>query len=139
MPQPEIRISVLPDTGDERGSSFQTGPEWIEFLGTVDDAHIATILPGHVRGNHYHKRRREVIAVLHADTWEMAWDRGEDTAVKVEKFSGSGAVILEVEPLAAHALANTGNAPLWIMGLSNGEWDANAPDAFARKLLPRPE
>ena len=137
MSQPELRFTVLEDSGDERGSSFQTGAEWIAFLGKLDDAHIATILPGSIRGNHFHKQRREAMAVLFTDEWQFAWDRGEGTAVSVKQFSGTGAVLVEVDPLVSHAVANTGKALLWIVGLSNGAWDPNARDAYPRKLLPR--
>lgn len=138
MTLPELRITVLPDSGDHRGSSYQTGKAWIDFLGSVDDAHIATILPGAIRGNHFHVRRREVIAVLHSDAWRVAWDRGAGTAVTVREFAGEGAVLLEVDPLASHAIGNTGQAPLWIIGLSNEAFDAEAPDSLPRQVLPVP-
>jgi len=134
---PEVRFRRLVDSGDARGLSFQTGTEWIEFLGRLEDAHIATILPGAIRGNHYHLRRREAIAVLFNDVWELAWDQGEGTETRVERFAGGGAVLLEVEPQASHAIANTGREPLWIVGMSNGAWDADVPDSFPRGLLPR--
>lgn len=132
----QVRFSVLKDCGDQRGSSFQTGSEWLAFLGSMDDAHIATILPGAVRGNHYHRLRREAIAVLFTDAWRLAWDRGEGTEVIVHDFSGAGAVTIEADPLAAHAIANTGRAPLWIVALSHGAWDPVAPDSYPRRLLP---
>ena len=138
MPLPALRITKLPDSGDQRGSSFQTGSDWLTFLGSVVDAHLATILPGAVRGNHFHRRRKEVIGVLYSDGWQVAWDHGAESVVTVQKFSGSGVVLLEVDPGASHAIFNSGRAPLWIIGLSNGAWDPNSPDAFPRNLLPRP-
>jgi len=138
MSQPDVRFTILENSGDQRGLSFQTGQQWIDFLGKLDDAHIATILPGAIRGNHYHLQRREVIAVLFNDEWQLAWDRGFDTAASVKQFSGAGAVLVEVDPGASHAVANTGTTLLWIIGLSNGAWDPSAPDAYPRILLPRP-
>jgi dTDP-4-dehydrorhamnose 3,5-epimerase-like enzyme len=135
-PMPLVRFTVLKDSGDRRGSSFQTGSEWLAFLGSIDDAHIAAILPGAVRGNHYHRLRREAIAVLFTDAWQLAWDQGEGTEVRVEHFSGAGAVMVEADAQAAHAIANTGSAPLWIVALSHGAWDPNAPDSYPRRLLP---
>jgi dTDP-4-dehydrorhamnose 3,5-epimerase-like enzyme len=136
MSLPELRFRNLKDTGDVRGSSFETGTDWIAFLGKVDDAHITTLLPGCVRGNHYHVRRREVIVVLSSDEWQLAWDQGADTAVTLKQFGGGGAVVVEVDPLASHAVSNSGKAPLWIIGLSNGAWDIDEPDAFPRKVFP---
>jgi dTDP-4-dehydrorhamnose 3,5-epimerase-like enzyme len=136
MGLPGMRIVEMADSGDERGSSFQTGQEWLGFLGGIDDAHSATIVPGYVRGNHYHKRRREVIAVLFADERQLAWKRSDETEVETRIFSGSGAVLLEVEPLVAHAIENSGQGLLWIVGFSHGALDPEALDSYLRKLLP---
>lgn len=138
MPLPQLRISVLEDSGDERGSSFAPGTAWISFLGKVDDAHITTLLPGCVRGNHYHIHRREVLVVLFTDEWQLAWDQGAETGVATRRFSGAGAVLVEVDPLASHAIANSGKSPIWIVGLSNGVWDPRSPDAHHRRVFPRP-
>jgi dTDP-4-dehydrorhamnose 3,5-epimerase-like enzyme len=136
MPIPELRFTILTDSGDARGSSFQTGSQWLEQLDKLADAHIATLLPGHVRGNHYHVERREVIFVLYADEWQLAWDLGEGTQATVQTFIGSGAVIIEVDPYVSHAVANTGKELLWIIGLTNGIWDPQAPDSYPRKVFP---
>jgi dTDP-4-dehydrorhamnose 3,5-epimerase-like enzyme len=138
MTRPELRISVLKDFGDIRGSSFQPGPELITFLGNLADMHIASILPGCIRGNHFHIKRREVILVIFADDWRVAWDQGTDTQVTVKSFSGFGAAVVEVDPYASHAVANTGKALLWVIGLSNGSWDACDPDSYPRIVLPAP-
>lgn len=139
MSQPELRFTVLKDSGDRRGSSFQPGIDWLTFLGKLEDTHVTCLIPGCVRGNHYHVQRREVIFVLFTDEWQLAWDHGVDTTVSLNQFCGFGAVIVEVDPLASHAVANTGKNPLWIMGLSNGSWDVADPDAYFRKLLPQPQ
>jgi hypothetical protein len=134
--QPGVKVTVLEDSGDQRGSSFATGPAWLAFLGKIEEAHITTLLPGHVRGNHYHVQRREVIVVLYSDEWQLNWDRGAETAIERRQFSGAGAVLIEAERLATHAVANTGKLPLWIVALSNGVWDPASPDTHARKVFP---
>lgn len=136
MSSSDVRITVLEDSGDQRGSSFVPGHEWLTFLGKIEDAHIATLLPGHVRGNHYHVQRREVIIVMFSDEWQLNWDGGAETAVEKRHFSGTGVVLIEAERLAAHAVANTGKRPLWMIGLSNGIWDPQSPDTHVRKVFP---
>lgn len=136
MSPSDVRITVLEDSGDQRGSSFAPGHEWLTFLGKIEDAHIATLLPGHVRGNHFHVQRREVIIVMFSDEWQLNWDRGAETAVEKRSFSGTGVVLIEAERLSAHAVANTGRHPLWIIGLSNGIWDLQSPDTHVRKVFP---
>ena len=139
MSQPELRFTVLKDSGDRRGSSFDPGTDWITFLGKLEDAHITTLIPGCVRGNHYHVQRREVIMVLFTDEWQLAWDHGVDTVVSLNRFNGCGATVVEVDPLASHAVANTGKEPLWIIGLSKGAWDVHDPDAYSRNVFPQPQ
>jgi hypothetical protein len=135
MSKPQLRISVLADSGDQRGSSFKPGITWLQFLKDVADTHITTLLPGHVRGNHYHVHRREVLVVLFMDEWQLSWDEGAGTNACSRGFSGTGVAVVEIDPLASHAVANTGHLPLWIVGLSNGVWDAKVPDSHPRKVF----
>jgi dTDP-4-dehydrorhamnose 3,5-epimerase-like enzyme len=138
MDWPDIRFTTLDDFGDNRGSSFSAGTAWLSFLGALDDAHITNVLPGFVRGNHYHSRRREVLIVLFTDNWRLNWDNGEATLIKSRQFHGAGAVIVEIDPLSSHAVANTGKSLLWIIGLSNAAWNAQSPDAGHRQVFPIP-
>ncbi len=139
MPRPELRITVLPDTGDQRGASFSVGADWARFLRNVGDTHITTLLPGHVRGNHYHANKKEILMVLFQDAWQLSWDCGADTAVSATPFSGAGAILVEVDPLAAHAVVNTGTSPLWIVGLSDQPFDSRNPDIHPRRVYPSVE
>lgn len=131
-----ITFRDLPDTGDRRGESYSIGSAIHAYLGAkIEDAHLATVLPGALRGNHYHRARREVILVLYRDAWVFAWDTGEHTPRQSRSFTGTGAVMIEVTPLASHAMRNDGTQPLVLLGLSDGPYEANAPDAFPRSVL----
>jgi oxalate decarboxylase/phosphoglucose isomerase-like protein (cupin superfamily) len=134
---PELRFTLLNDHGDVRGASFTAGTAWLEFLGRLEDVHITTLLPGYSRGNHYHANKKEVLIVLFEDRWQLSWDNGEATEVTAQHFSGTGAVLIEVDPLSSHAITNTGHVPLWILGLSNAAWDASDPDAHPRQVVPQ--
>jgi len=130
-----VTVTRLDDRGDERGASFAIPDRWRTFLGVPLDAHLTTLRPGHVRGNHYHVERREILIVLHDDAWSLYWDDGPETAPQRRRFAGMGAVLLEIPPLAAHAIVNEGAADLRIIGLSDGPYDPNAPDAYPRALV----
>jgi dTDP-4-dehydrorhamnose 3,5-epimerase-like enzyme len=130
---PTVRVTELRDTGDARGRSFSIGGAIGDAIGRVEDVHFATIVPGAVRGNHYHVARREAIIVLADDSWTLHWDSGEGTAAERREFGG-GAVLLDVDPLSAHAIENSGARELVILGCSNGPYDADNPDAFRRVL-----
>ena len=117
--------------GDARGYSYTVPPEALAFLEDVKDIHYASTLPSAVRGNHYHTDKEEVIIVVYSDGWLLGWDEGEGTSVNERAFEGAGAVCLEVERYASHAIKNTGASPLYITGLSNA---AYAPT----HTIPRP-
>ncbi|HLI85854.1 MAG TPA: hypothetical protein VKV17_18215 [Bryobacteraceae bacterium] len=67
--KPEIKR--LADRGDMRGSSYTPGHNWHAFLDTIADLHVATVLPGKIRGNHFHQRKREIILIVHTDRWSF--------------------------------------------------------------------
>jgi hypothetical protein len=137
MPKTMLRVKLLDDSGDIRGSSFSPGAACTAFLDQLEDLHITTLLPGHTRGNHYHRLRREVLLVLFKDRWELNWDQGESTPASCREFHGAGVAVVEVEPESSHAVTNTGVEPLWIVGLSSAAYVPGTPDAFERIVRPK--
>jgi dTDP-4-dehydrorhamnose 3,5-epimerase-like enzyme len=131
--EPKVRVSEVPDSGDRRGSSFTLPPEALEFVGAVRDVHMASMVPGAVRGNHYHTRRREAIVVLNESPWSLYWDEGEGTTVEQLSFEGEGATLILVSPGASHALRNDGESEMSIVAFSSEEYDP--AETVARKLV----
>jgi oxalate decarboxylase/phosphoglucose isomerase-like protein (cupin superfamily) len=129
-----VRISSIADTGDERGCSFCVPDVWNRFLSSVSDLHITTIRPGHVRGNHYHARHKEILIVVHQDRWSLHWDSGSGTASEKRVFTGTGAVVIEISPLASHAIVNDGAKDLLIAGISDSRYNPDRPDAYPRPV-----
>jgi dTDP-4-dehydrorhamnose 3,5-epimerase-like enzyme len=130
----ELKVTVLKDSGDDRGSSFPVPDGWFEAGFLVQDAHLSTLMPGKVRGDHFHLARHEILMVMSVDRWSLHWDRGDGTQVDVRVFEGPSAVVIQVPPHASHAIRNEGNAPLQIFGLTDGPYDPAAPDAYPRKV-----
>jgi oxalate decarboxylase/phosphoglucose isomerase-like protein (cupin superfamily) len=135
MPASALRITVVTDSGDGRGSSFPAPEECFADGFPVRDAHLSTLLPGHVRGNHFHVARNEILVVMSVDRWSLHWDSGIGTPIDVREFDGSSAVIIRVPPHASHAIRNDGSAPLQIVGMTDGPYDPTAPDAFSRPVI----
>lgn len=130
-----VRIVTVPDTGDERGCSFSVPDAWNRFLSALADLHVTTIRPGHVRGNHYHARHKEILIVIHSDQWSFHWDSGAGTEVKQRTFSGTGAALIEISPLASHAVVNTGERDLLVAGMSDVRHNLQRPDAYPRPVI----
>jgi len=130
-----LMYCVLDDRGDTRGGSFILPDEWLTILPAVQDIHITTLRPGHVRGNHYHAHRRELIIVVHADRWSLHWDSGANTRVVSQGFEGSGAVSIAVLPNMSHAIRNDGSLDLQLMALSDVAYTSTNPDTHSRAVV----
>jgi UDP-2-acetamido-2,6-beta-L-arabino-hexul-4-ose reductase len=135
MDAPLITIVTVPDTGDERGCSFQLPDVWNRFLSAIADMHVTTVRPGQRRGNHYHARHKEVLIVIHRDVWSFHWDHGAGTEVQKKSFAGAGAVVIEVSPLASHAVLNEGTHDIFVAGLSDSRYNPDHPDAYPRPVV----
>lgn len=128
-----VSVGVLPDAGDERGRSWQLA-EGLAFLEAVRDVHFTTVEPGHSRGHHFHRDRREVLVVEHEDGWRLLWDEGEGQETQVRSFEGSGAVMVRVGPGCAHAVENTGGRALRVLSMGDAAYDPEDPDVEPRRL-----
>lgn len=80
----------------------------------VSESRGDVVGPGAIRGNSF-RREAWTLTVLHADRWTLFFDSGEGTPVETRAFSGSGAVTLRFEPLAAWAVRNDGAADLHLI------------------------
>lgn len=129
----KIQISELSNSGDTRGFSFTAPSEALDFLGRIADMHLASTLPGAVRGNHYHLRRREAIVILPGAAWSLHWDDGEGEAAQHRSFDGSSAVLVLVSPGASHAVRNNGSGLLWLVACSSEAYDP--AETVARKVV----
>jgi oxalate decarboxylase/phosphoglucose isomerase-like protein (cupin superfamily) len=130
---PRIQILELDNHGDARGFSFSPPAAALDFVGRIADMHLASTLPGAVRGNHYHLRKHEAIVILPGAAWSLHWDEGEATPVQHRSFPGSSAVLVLVSPGASHAVRNDGSATLWLVACSSETYDSAT--VVARKVV----
>ncbi|MGY2062220.1 polysaccharide biosynthesis C-terminal domain-containing protein, partial [Nocardia gipuzkoensis] len=121
---------------DDRGWSCALLAEQLSRIGAIADVHIGEIRPGGVRGNHWHARRGELIAVVATDRWSLHWDTGEGTEVRTRHFE-AGAVAVAPPPGWAHAVRNDGARSMWIFAASDAPYDRHATDPVARDAIPR--
>ena len=129
-----MEIFELADTGDARGSSFGPPPGLFAERFPLADVHLTTVVPGAVRGNHFHLERHELITVMSAGPWSLHWDDGDGTPVRTRDF-GAGAVLIRVPLGASHAVRNDGTTPLQVIGMTDGPFDPRRPDAHPRRVV----
>lgn len=127
-----ISFVELEGGGDPRGSSYLLDEAIENFLSDVKNCHVATIFPNQVRGNHFHKYKREIILIFGASRWKFFWDIGENTPIQRKYFSGERGVVVSIEPGASHAVVNSGDRVLTMVGLSDKKYDLSIPDAYRR-------
>jgi len=125
----------MTDQGDQRGAAYFPGKSWADFLAGACHMHVVAMRPGCVRGNHYHTVQKEVLVVLFEDQWLLRWDNGPGSAASERHFSGAGVAMLEIDPLAAHALQNCGDKDLKLVSLCDRVYDPQAPDTMVKKLV----
>ncbi len=129
-----LAVTVLEDRDDGRGSAFYLPAEALEWLGGVEEVHLVTARRGAIRGNHVHRRRREVILVRSQGPWKLAWrPPGGETAVR--RFEDPCGILLTVEPGTAHAIQNLGAPELVITSCSSARLDPDDPDTERVELL----
>jgi dTDP-4-dehydrorhamnose 3,5-epimerase-like enzyme len=133
----DVIITQLPDSSDDRGMSFSLPTGTIADL-SIRDVHIAAIRPGHVRGNHYHTKKIELITVVYNDEWSLHWDTGVGTPITSRKFNGSGAISIFFPLLWSHAVRNDGAKDIWLFNVTDLAFDPSLPgtelDSLPRRV-----
>jgi dTDP-4-dehydrorhamnose 3,5-epimerase-like enzyme len=131
----DVLMVDLDDTGDARGESYSIPGSLLGMIGTVQHIHVTTLRDGHVRGNHYHARRHELIMVSYGSSWSLHWDRGENTDITIRDYDGTGAVLIAIPPFASHAIRNDGAEDLKIVAMTDGPYSPDDPDTFRREVV----
>ncbi len=119
-----------------RGSELLSGGAGGSGTPGFGQIYMATIEPGHVRGNHYHSVKTEYYALLEGSVLLAVEDiaTGERRNIEVEAGSGS-AVRIRVGPGVAHAIKNISESAVILCAYTNVEYNSENPDQKAHKLL----
>jgi dTDP-4-dehydrorhamnose 3,5-epimerase-like enzyme len=131
----DITYHYIDNKGGNRGCSFNVPAIAFDFVESIKDMHVATIVPNAIRGNHYHVSRKEFIVVLFEDSWVLGWDHGPETKSEQKKFSGKGAVLVEINSSISHAIKNTGQKKITIIACNSSKYNPQHPDTFKRNVL----
>jgi oxalate decarboxylase/phosphoglucose isomerase-like protein (cupin superfamily) len=129
----QVEAYVLKEEGDERGRAWQIG-KGVDFLSAIEDIHLLTLNPGCVRGNHFHRDKREILIVEHDEEWVLLWDDGLEGEPQERRFEKAGVVTVLVPPGCAHAVENRGGGLMRIVAISDRRYDRSAPDTHRRVL-----
>jgi len=119
----EVRKTVLEVHADERG--WVVDPMVPPFPNApLGQAHIASLEPGAVRGNHVHPSSAEYVFVW-GGTSEVTW-RSEDGELKRETVGPGKMVVFEIPPGIPHTVVNVGSGTVYLLayylGAAEGKW-----------------
>jgi UDP-2-acetamido-2,6-beta-L-arabino-hexul-4-ose reductase len=113
---------------DDRGKSAS-----IFGMGAAGEVIYASIIPGKIRGNHYHKFKKELFCVIEGIAkFKM---RNIETGEKREyKVSGDKLQIIEIFPLWTHSVENIGNTDVKFIEWANMPYNPASPDSFSEAV-----
>lgn len=113
---------------DERGKLFE-----IFKVPDFGQVFYATSVPGVVRGNHYHTRKREVFCVIEGKGKISMRDR-ESGEKKEYIVSGKEPEIVEMPLNWVHKIENIGDGEMKLIVWTNEIFDLNDPDTFKEEV-----
>src|SRR5262249_11845930 len=111
-PRPTVEPVAYPS--DHRGLVVE--PLAVHEFAAQGNAHLASTAPGRVRGNHCHERGTEVALVLGPAL--VRYRDGEAGPVRDLTLAPGEAVRFTFPPRVAHAMKNTGDAPMIILSFN---------------------
>lgn len=125
----QVRIEKRVLRSDARGWVFE--PLDSGALAGFRNVHAVMSEPGAVRGNHWHERGREVLAVI-----GPARIRVEEAGERRDHDVPAGEVWqFTFPPGLPHAIQNTGDRPIFMVGFNTEPHDPTAPDTQPCELI----
>jgi UDP-2-acetamido-2,6-beta-L-arabino-hexul-4-ose reductase len=128
---PNARATAEPLTFPTDARGLVLEPLGPEALPSQRNAHLVLTGPGHVRGNHYHRRGTEVAVVLGPALVRL---RDADGLRSYPVETGR-AVRFTFPPGVPHAMLNTGDAPMVILSFNTDAHDPASPDVVREVLI----
>lgn len=113
---------------DERGTLL----EIFKIPGT-GQVFYATSVPGAIRGDHYHTRKRETFCVVEGEGRISMRDR-ESGATKAYTVSGENPETVEMPLNWVHNIENIGEGEMKLVVWTNEVYDPNDPDTYPEKV-----
>lgn len=93
----------------------------------------ATSKPEAIRGNHYHKRKKEIICVIDGEAIIRIRNR-ENNEIKEYQVSGRNLQAFEMPIGWTHSIKNTGKEELKLLIWANEIFNQDEPDTYAEEV-----
>jgi UDP-2-acetamido-2,6-beta-L-arabino-hexul-4-ose reductase len=125
----EVTIEPVKIVSDARGLVLEPiGPD---ALPHQRNAHLVLTEPGHVRGNHYHRRGTEVTVAFGPALFRYRHGAG----LRDVEIPAGAACRITIPPGIPHAFQNTGTARQVLIGFNTEPHDPARPDVVREVLI----
>lgn len=128
----KIKTIKLEKKEDVRGALIQN--ESAEIRNKMKHFFVSTSKEGVVRGQHYHTKKVEWFLVIKGSAKIYFEDINTHEKDNLN-LSESDPQIVEVPPLVAHSIKNTGNKEMVLLAIVNEPLDNKNPDTFPYKVI----
>lgn len=117
---------------DNRG--WAVNPVPVDKLTSMNFGHIhvASVEPGAVRGNHYHKNTNEFLLVFGG---EYDFYYNVEQEVHRRHFNDSQLFGIKINTGITHSIKNVGDNTLYVMAYYDRPYNRKNPDTVSNKLL----
>ena len=122
----EVKLKHLEPKSDKRGW-LSNLPE--QVVTQTKHAFIATILPGHIRGSHYHKQKTEWIIPIAGKCWLKLIDVASGAITETE-IDASQPSVITVPINVEVKVINNFPEPAAILALFDTPFDPENPDVW---------
>ena len=128
---PDVEIKRLKDgMYSDPKTGWSAYPFIYGFDADLRGVHVVSIYPGQVRGNHFHEKTNELLFFF-AGKGVFYWE--EEGSLREHMMTGSPTVI-RIRAGVKHAFKNTGEGPVYLLALRDGEFDPRSPDVVKAEI-----
>ena len=128
---PDVEIKRLKDgMYSDPKTGWSAYPFVYGFEADLRGVHVVSIYPGQTRGNHYHASTNELLFFI-SGKGVFLWE--EEGAVHEHMLNGTPTVI-RIKAGVKHAFKNTGDSPVFLLAVRDGEFDPRNPDVVKVEL-----
>lgn len=95
---------------------------------------VSVSKPGAIRGQHYHKKKKEWFIVVKGKA-EVVFEDIRTKEMARITVNGEEPKAIETFPLVAHAFKNIGKEDMFLVAIVNEPLDKKDPDTFPYKII----
>jgi UDP-2-acetamido-2,6-beta-L-arabino-hexul-4-ose reductase len=129
MMKTEVTIEKIDIKKDRRGCVFE--PLTAGEIPDKRNVHVVITEPGYVRGNHFHQRGEEILAVRGPALIRLRDGNKKEDLVVPER----GVTKISIPPGISHAIQNTGRQSNLLIAFNTLEHDPENPDVIEDILI----